>query len=470
MKFPKGARITAAAALADIIERALVGYDHSWKRLTCFATAALSTSSSSSTQSRQSLTAAMKTNIGQFADRLTSFADDLVVQPKKTSRPPPCATDFRKMVNSKLLVGDVLAAVRIIASEDSVITPTSEVVTALRLKHPPSPLDLRPPPTEPVTKTSSVSEEEVMVALKSFRPSSAGGVDGLRPGYLKDLVAPQTAEAGRRLMKDHANLCSKLLLGQIPQHARGLLFAANLTALLKKDGGIRPIAVGNVFRRLASKIAAKRVIPELRRQLSPVQLGVGVNGGCEAAAYAVRVFVQSSVVPENNVLIKLDMKNAFNTVRRDHFLEVCSSRAPSILHLASTAYATSSHLVIGNETILPETGVQQGDPLGPVLGGRRNSQKRYKIACLCYHCHSSTAPSYVTDMLHKKPLHTRCSSYTMHLLNRPAHSKATLGDRSFSLASSSVWNSIPNDVRCAPSLSSFKSSLKTYLFRSVYID
>ena len=24
----------------------------------------------------------------------------------------------------------------------------------------------------------------------------------------------------------------------------------------------------------------------------------------------------------------------------------------------------------------------------------------YKIACLCYHCHSSTAPSYVTDMLH----------------------------------------------------------------------
>ena len=57
----------------------------------------------------------------------------------------------------------------------------------------------------------------------------------------------------------------------------------------------------------------------------------------------------------------------------------------------------------------------------------------YKIACLCYHCHSSTAPSYVTNMLHKKPLHTRSSSYTMPLLNRPAHSKATLGDRSFYL-------------------------------------
>ena len=38
----------------------------------------------------------------------------------------------------------------------------------------------------------------------------------------------------------------------------------------------------------------------------------------------------------------------------------------------------------------------------------------YKIACLCYHCHSSTAPSYVTDMLHKKPSHT-------HATLAPAH-------------------------------------------------
>ena len=96
-----------------------------------------------------------------------------------------------------------------------------------------------------------------------------------------------------------------------------------------------------------------------------------------------------------------------------------------------------------------------------------------KIACLCYHCHSSTAPSYVIDMLHGNPSHTlitHSSSYIMPLLNRPAHSKATLGDRSFSFATSSVWNSIPNDVRCAPSLSSFMSHLKTYLFCSVYKD
>ena len=44
----------------------------------------------------------------------------------------------------------------------------------------------------------------------------------------------------------------------------------------------------------------------------------------------------------------------------------------------------------------------------------------YKIACLCYHCLSSTAPSYVADILHRKPSltrNTRSSSYTMPLLN-----------------------------------------------------
>ena len=95
----------------------------------------------------------------------------------------------------------------------------------------------------------------------------------------------------------------------------------------------------------------------------------------------------------------------------------------------------------------------------------------YKTACLCYPCHSSTAPSYVTDMLLERPSHTHnthSSSYTMPLLNTCAHSKTTLDNHLFSFAS--VWNSIQDDFRCAPSLSSYKSRLKTYLFCSVYND
>ena len=38
----------------------------------------------------------------------------------------------------------------------------------------------------------------------------------------------------------------------------------------------------------------------------------------------------------------------------------------------------------------------------------------FEISCLCYHCHSSNAPSYVADMLQKKPSHTRNTRFPAH--------------------------------------------------------
>ena len=96
----------------------------------------------------------------------------------------------------------------------------------------------------------------------------------------------------------------------------------------------------------------------------------------------------------------------------------------------------------------------------------KKARSTYKIVC------ATTA----TAVLHyhmsltccRKSHRTRSSSHTMPLLHRPAHSKATLADRSFSFASSFVWNSISNVVRCTPSPLSHMSRLKTFMFRSVY--
>ena len=42
--------------------------------------------------------------------------------------------------------------------------------------------------------------------------------------------------------------------------------------------------------------------------------------------------------------------------------------------------------------------------------------------------------------------------------------KTTFGDRAFSVACPTVWNSLPESVRSAETLSSFKRKLKTFLF------
>ena len=51
-----------------------------------------------------------------------------------------------------------------------------------------------------------------------------------------------------------------------------------------------------------------------------------------------------------------------------------------------------------------------------------NVRSTYKIACLCYHCHSSTAPSYVADMLHHHMSLTCCTkSHRTPASLAPAH-------------------------------------------------
>ena len=143
------------------------------------------------------------------------------------------------------------------------------------------------------------------------------------------------------------------------------LFGGNLIALEKKSGGIRPIAVGYYWRRLAAKCANNYAISILANNLSPIQVGVGVKGGCEASIHASRRFLAS--MTHDQALAKLDFSNAFNSIRRDCMLEVISEKLPSLYRFCHCAYAHISKLKFGDFTIDSEEGAQQGDPLGPLL-------------------------------------------------------------------------------------------------------
>ena len=55
------------------------------------------------------------------------------------------------------------------------------------------------------------------------------------------------------------------------------------------------------------------------------------------------------------------------------------------------------------------------------------------------------------------------------LLNRPSFkSLATLGDRSFTVAAPSLWNSLPKEIRCEDNFYIFKTMLKTYLLNLAF--
>ena len=124
-----------------------------------------------------------------------------------------------------------------------------------------------------------MSVEELAKAIRSFPNGSAGGPDGLRPQNLKDMTGSSSDGGGRALLSALASFLTLVLSGGTPSSIRPYFFGANLIALEKKDGGMRPIAVGCTLRRLAAKTASGKVLESMAVLLAPHQLGYGVKGG-----------------------------------------------------------------------------------------------------------------------------------------------------------------------------------------------
>ena len=93
----------------------------------------------------------------------------------------------------------------------------------------------------------------------------------------------------------------------------------------------------------------------------------------------------------------------------------------------------------------------------------------FKINLITFKCLNNLAPSYLKELLtFYRPNRTlRSSSDKLRLVTVPYNLK-TYGYRSYSVQAPILWNSLPFHIRSADSINSFKSKLKTYLFKSAY--
>ena len=94
----------------------------------------------------------------------------------------------------------------------------------------------------------------------------------------------------------------------------------------------------------------------------------------------------------------------------------------------------------------------------------------FKIILLTFKALSGMAPSYIIDLIHIKTI-TRYSLRSTEgvLLKHPSgRMKKSFGDRSFSVAAPTLWNALPVSLRMIKCISTFKSNLKTYLFKLAF--
>ena len=90
-------------------------------------------------------------------------------------------------------------------------------------------------------------------------------------------------------------------------------------------------------------------------------MGYGLKRGGEAAVHSTRLYLKPQ-----QVLLKVDVKNAVKTVRRDKMLTAVRVLAPDLLHFVHSTYPSPS-FVWGDKSLQSSEGMQQGDPLGPLV-------------------------------------------------------------------------------------------------------
>ena len=80
----------------------------------------------------------------------------------------------------------------------------------------------------------------------------------------------------------------------------------------------------------------------------------------------------------------------------------------------------------------------------------------------------AVAPQYLTDLLHIYHPSRDLRSADLGLLSIPRTRRQTFGSRAFSVVAPTLWNSLPQDIRQAPTLDNFKSLLKRHLFLQAF--
>jgi len=111
-----------------------------------------------------------------------------------------------------------------------------------------------------------------------------------------------------------------------------------------------------------SKTLVQRYKRKLLRTLAPIQVGVGVSGGCEHTVHALQGILPTL---DDEVVLQVDMRNAFNTLSRQSALKNMSTLVPELEPWASYTLKPKALRFCGDQHLCAEEGVQQGDPLGP---------------------------------------------------------------------------------------------------------
>lgn len=365
---PKEARRMWSQCLAHALSEVVRYNDaRAWSQLLMLAKCVLRTAARGRRGAFQNSASETRNLCRRWLDgqRLVLWNQGREIRARRGARAQPSREEIQTRIAELVSQEQFHKACGVLVNEPPVEV-TRRVIASMEAKHPAerAPLDWSQLRTVHSSASPQFDVDLVKKVLRSFPKGSAGGLVGLKPQHLKDAMTPGSDDEVGRLL---AIVLSMLARGDIPAEVRPLICGASLVALPKRDGGLRPIAVGDTLRRLVGKCLAHSVKEQAQARLEPTQVGVGTPGGAEAVIHVVRDWFRRHSTDPTRVALKIDMENAFNSIDRQAILEAVRAFSPTLVPWADFTYGGDSSLLLGEHKVASKRGVQQGDPLGPLL-------------------------------------------------------------------------------------------------------
>lgn len=251
--------------------------------------------------------------------------------------------------------------------QGSLASVTESVLTKLRSLHPPAGAPLADMPVDRCPSIGTVDQGDLFRLLKTrVNNGAAAGPSGWTGAHLQLIAENGSPEAQTGLTMMVKDICNGVFTG----HMRSRLVASLLMPLEKRDGGVRPIACGEVFTKLAAHYTMSLIESRLPSLFPRIQFGVKKPGGSESAAQLTRAMIdQCRSRYVDTIGLKTDFTNAFNNADRAQMFErllACDATDP-ILRMFHWAYAEESPLLVYDRgqlkaLLASAQGVRQGDP------------------------------------------------------------------------------------------------------------
>lgn len=235
-----------------------------------------------------------------------------------------------------------------------------------------------------------------------------------------------------------------------PEKTEAIHFLSRFT----KNPSLSNINIGNDIINFSSTVRDLGVIFD-----SVLNLRSHINSICKSSSQAIRNIGRVRKYLSTQQIERLI--HAFISSRLDYCNSLLHGLPNCDIGKVQRLQNTAARLLVG---------AKSRDSITPILMELHwlpvNKRIQFKILLLTYKALHEMAPTYVADLLNRYIPARRLRSSSKKLLVVPTIRTKTYGQRAFSYAAPYLWNLLPEHLKDATSVDSFKRMLKTHFFKN----